>query len=52
MLQARTRWRCAEVSDVQAAQLAQEAGISLLLAKLLIVRGFEDAAQVKHFLNS
>lgn len=51
MLQARTRWRCAEVSDVQAAQLAQEAGISLLLAKLLIVRGFEDAAQVKHFLN-
>lgn len=51
MLQARTRWRCADISDVLAAQLAQEAGISLLLAKLLMVRGIDDKAKVDHFLK-
>lgn len=51
MLQARTRWRCAEVSETQAAQLAEEAGISQLLAKLLIVRGMDNKSQVDHFLQ-
>ncbi|MGZ9584771.1 single-stranded-DNA-specific exonuclease RecJ [Paenibacillus marinisediminis] len=50
MLQARTRWRCAEVSEAHAQQLAQETGTSPLLAKLLLVRGIENAEHARHFL--
>ncbi|WP_028596064.1 single-stranded-DNA-specific exonuclease RecJ [Paenibacillus assamensis] len=50
MLQSRTRWRCAEVSEQRAEQLAVEAGISPLLAKLLIVRGIEDGDGIHSFL--
>ncbi|MCG7410339.1 single-stranded-DNA-specific exonuclease RecJ [Paenibacillus sp. ACRRX] len=51
MLQPRTRWRCAEVSEERVAKLAAEVNISPLLAKLLIVRGIDDAQLVGHFLN-
>lgn len=51
MLQARTRWRTAQVSDKHAEQLAREVKVSPLLAKLMLVRGIEDADSARHFMN-
>ncbi|UHA74323.1 single-stranded-DNA-specific exonuclease RecJ [Paenibacillus sp. 481] len=50
MLQPRTRWICAESSDTVAQQLAEQANISPLLAKMLVVRGIRDKDQVHRFL--
>lgn len=51
MLQPRTRWRIAEMSEERVKQLAEETGLSPLLAKLLLIRGIEDADSVQHFLH-
>ncbi len=44
-------WRTAAVEAGEAERLAQEAGVSTLLARLLLRRGIRDASQAKAFLS-
>lgn len=52
MLHPRSRWICAETSEARVEQLAHEANISKLLARMFMVRGVEDAEQIHRFLNA
>ncbi|MET0619817.1 MAG: DHH family phosphoesterase, partial [Thermoanaerobaculia bacterium] len=44
-------WRTAAVEAGEAERLAREAGVSALLARLLLRRGIRDASQAKAFLS-
>ncbi|EJW17095.1 single-stranded-DNA-specific exonuclease RecJ [Paenibacillus alvei] len=50
MLHPRSRWICAETSDERVSQLAEEANISPLLARMMVVRGIDTAEQIHQFL--
>ena len=50
MLHPRSRWICAATSDEQVSQLAQEAKLSPLLARMMVVRGIDTAEQIQQFL--
>lgn len=52
MLYPRSRWICAETSGERVGQLAREANISPLLARMLIVRGIDTAEQIHQFLHA
>ncbi|MBR2569930.1 MAG: DHH family phosphoesterase [Paenibacillus sp.] len=51
MLQSRTRWRMTEMSEERVTQLAEETGLSPLLAKMLLIRGVDNKDSVQHFLH-
>lgn len=50
MLQPKTRWKVADSQPEEAAQLAEETGISTMLAQLLLNRGIRTAAEAEQFL--
>ncbi|MDT8977258.1 single-stranded-DNA-specific exonuclease RecJ [Paenibacillus sp. chi10] len=52
MLHPRSRWICAATSDEQVSQLAQEAKLSPLLARMMVVRGIDTAEQIQQFLHA
>jgi single-stranded-DNA-specific exonuclease len=45
------RWSCADCEDVAAAQLANDAGVSPLLAQCLLNRGFDSIEMIGRFLE-
>ncbi|MDG0871689.1 single-stranded-DNA-specific exonuclease RecJ [Paenibacillus thiaminolyticus] len=52
MLHPRSRWICSDVPDTGIEQLAQEARVSKLVARMLAVRGIADAEQAHRFLHA
>ncbi|GAB7386508.1 single-stranded-DNA-specific exonuclease RecJ [Bacillaceae bacterium] len=52
MLHARTRWQVAEVDEAKCEALAKAAGIPLLLAKLLVIRGIETKEAAEAFFGA
>ncbi len=45
------RWRTGEVDDAQAESLAQAVGVDVPLARCLVIRGIETAAEAEAFLD-
>jgi len=51
MLKAKTRWQLATYDEVLAQEIAEECGISPLIARLLVIRGIDTPQKARSFLH-